>query len=374
MISFLSEFSENFYENFFKDILFRFDPTEVHTTFLKIGQELGHSSLASSLIDSTFSYSDPALGQKIDGNYFPNPIGLAAGFDYEGQLTQILPKIGFGFGTIGTITLDSYKGNPAPMLGRLPKSKSLMVNKGFKNKGIKQTLIDLRAEKFTMPVGISIGKTNTLAHKTQTQAEDDIVKSFKILQNSKVKFAYYELNISCPNLMGDIEFYSPEKLKSLLTKIVKLNLTKPVYIKMPITKTNNEVLEMLKVISQFPIKGVVFGNLQKDRKHKTLVKSEVEKFSVGNFSGKPCEERSNELIALCHKHYKGKLLIIGCGGVFSGKDAYKKIKLGANLVQLATGLVYKGPTLPGRINMEIAQLLKKDGFEDISQAVGTISQ
>jgi dihydroorotate dehydrogenase len=249
-----------------------------------------------------------------------------------------------------------------------------MVNKGFKNNGINQTLKDLQGLEFINPVGISIGRTNTKTHKTQAEAEEDIINSFKIASKSKIQFSYYELNISCPNLYGNIEFYSVKNLENLLKKVSKLNLKKPIFIKMPINKTDKETLVMLEIIAKYPIKGVIFGNLQKDRNNKSLVKSEVEKFEVGNFSGKPCEARSNELIALCHKHHKGKLMIIGCGGVFSGRDAYKKIRLGANLVQLATGLVYKGPTLPGRINMEIVNLLKKDGFESITEAVGTISR
>ena len=137
---------------------------------------------------------------------------------------------------------------------------------------------------------------------------------------------------------------------------------------MPIEKSDEDVFKMLKVIVEFKfIKGVIFGNLQKDRKDPSLDQEEVRKFPVGNFSGKPCEKRSNELIKLCYKKYGKRLIIIGCGGVFSAEDAYQKIKLGASLVQLITGMVFQGPQLIPQINFGLAELLKKDGFKHISQ-------
>lgn len=139
---------------------------------------------------------------------------------------------------------------------------------------------------------------------------------------------------------------------------------------MPIDKTDKETLDMLKVISKHSPKGVIFGNLQKDRKHKSLDKSEVAKFKMGNFSGKPTFERSNELIKLAYKKYKNRFVIIGCGGVFSAEDAYTKIKLGASLIQMITGLIYQGPQIVSEINLGLAELLKKDGYKNISKAVG----
>jgi dihydroorotate dehydrogenase len=127
---------------------------------------------------------------------------------------------------------------------------------------------------------------------------------------------------------------------------------------------------MLKVISDFEVAGVIFGNLQKNRKDKSLNAQEVKKFPIGNFSGKPTEQRSNELIQLAYRKYGKQLIIIGCGGIFSAEDAYKKIRLGASLVQLVTGLIFEGPSLVAQINLELVKLLQKDGFSNISQAVG----
>jgi dihydroorotate dehydrogenase len=164
--------------------------------------------------------------------------------------------------------------------------------------------------------------------------------------------------------------------KSRANKNVKMPIQtnpcqKPIFIKMPINETNKDVLEMLQVISKHKIAGVIFGNLQKDRKDKALVQSEVAKFPVGNFSGRPTYARSNELIELTYRNFKDRFVIIGTGGVFSAKDAYRKIVLGASLVQLITGLVFEGPQVVSQINQELISLLKKDGFTNIRQATGS---
>ena len=138
---------------------------------------------------------------------------------------------------------------------------------------------------------------------------------------------------------------------------------------MPIEKSDREFFDILEVIMQFPIHGIIIGNLQKNRRDPAFNLQEVSRFTKGNFSGKPCWKRSNELIQFAYKHYGKKLTIIGCGGVFSAEDAYAKIKLGATLVQLITGMIYEGPTLIGQINQGLVKLLKRDGLTHISQAI-----
>lgn len=334
-----------------------------------LGELIGKVSFFKKAASLLFKIKSPVLKQKIKGIVFENPIGLAAGFDYEAKLTQILPSVGFGFETVGTITNLPYDGNQKPRLARLLKSKSLMVNKGFKNQGINEVSRKLSNQSFEIPVGISLGQTNTLI-LSQESAVRDIVKAFKKAESANLKTKYYELNISCPNLKTKVTFYDPIKLDRLLKEIKKLNIKKPIFIKMPIDKTDKEVLLMLKIIVKNKIDGVIFGNLQKDRKNKELNKKEIAKYPVGNFSGKPTFERSNHLINLAYKNYKDKLVIVGCGGVFSARDAYKKIKLGASLVQLITGLIFEGPMLAANINSELIRFLKKDGYKNISQAIG----
>lgn len=360
-----------FYQYFLKKILFTLNPEHVHNRMTHTGELLGKSKLAKNILSSFLVVKHPCLRQTIAGISFTNPIGLSAGFDYEARLTQILPSIGFGFETVGTITHFPFSGNVPPRLGRLPKSKSLMVNKGFKNLGAQKTSENLSHLHFKIPVGVSVGRTNTFMLETQRQSIEDIIKTLTQFEESKVRHSYYELNISCPNLYGNITFYPPQNLKELLIEVDKLNLKKPMFIKMPIEKSNKEVKEMLEVISNYSPAGVIFGNLQKDRTDPAFDQTEVKRFNRGNFSGKPTFNRSNELIGLAYRQYKDRFIIIGSGGVFSAEDAYKKITLGASLVQLITGMIFQGPQLITQINSGLIDLLKADGFTSISEAVGS---
>lgn len=358
------------YRFFIKPILFLFDPEKIHELVLNIGELLGKFSFIRWIAKYAFEYKNQALSQKIAGINFETPIGLAAGFDYEAKMPQILPALGFGFGTIGTITNKPYEGNPTPRLGRLPKSRSLMVNKGFKNKGAEEIRKKLAKLYLEIPIGISIGRTNSKKPLSQKESVEDIVSAFVIFEKSQVRHSYYELNISCPNLFGEVNFYSQKNLEELLNEIKKLKIKKPIFIKMPIEKSNKEVIDMLDVIVKYPIKGVIFGNVQKNRKDPSFDPVEVKKFKMGNFSGKPTEKRSNELIRLAYKKYGNRLIIVGCGGIFSAKDAYKKIKLGSSLCQLITGTIYEGPQLVAQINLELVDLLRKDNLSHISEAIG----
>lgn len=360
------------YQNFIKKIFFLLDAEFIHKIMVQRGKFLATTPLIK-LVGSKLIYRHKSLRQKVAGVNFENPIGLAAGFDYNADLTQALYYLGFGFQSVGTITNQSYAGNPYPRLGRLIKSKSLMVNKGFKNKGATVIAGQLKNLNFKIPVGISIGMSNSENLTTVDTAVQDIVDAFKTFEKSDIKNSYYELNISCPNLIHakQISFYLPKNIRLLLLAVDRLRLKKPVFIKMPIDKTNPQILAILEeLVRHSSVKGVIFGNLQKDRKNPTLIPAEVKKFKVGNFSGKPCEVRSNELIRLAYKKYGKKLIVVGCGGVFSGQDAYKKIKLGATLIQLITGMIFQGPQVIAQINLELIDLLEKDGFKNIREAVG----
>jgi dihydroorotate dehydrogenase len=361
------------YRNLLRKILFSCDSEAIHEFMTSLGETLGRLKPAADAMKSLVRFEDPMLEQNLLNVKFQNPVGLAAGFDYEAKLTQILSSIGFGFETVGTITNFSYEGNPSPMLGRLQKSKSLMVNKGFKNLGVKETIKKLENLAFDIPVGISVGRSNNENCSTQKKSIEDIIKTFILFEKSKVKRSYYELNISCPNLRGDVTFYPPKNLRELLHEVDGLHLKKPVLIKMPLEKSDNEILEMINTITSYSPKGIILSNLSKNKKNKFLDPKEVSKFpdGIGSFSGKPTEERSNELIKLAYKNFGKSLLIVGCGGIFNAKDAYTKIKLGASLVQLITGMIFEGPQLPAQISSELVELLKKDGLTNISEAIGT---
>lgn len=359
------------YQKIIKPFLFLLDAEFIHNLMLSLGEIIG-KSFFKDFINWKFNYRSEKLKQKIAGINFATPVGLAAGFDYEAKLTQVLYSLGFGFQSVGTITRLPYEGNPKPRLGRLPKSQSLMVNKGYKNIGAELISNKLKNMNFKIPLGISIGVSNNRQVNTIDKAIKDITDSFKLFEKLKTKNNYYELNISCPNLVNtDLDFYKPKNFRKLLQLISRLNIKKPIFVKMPISVSDKEFTALLNILIDFKfVKGIIIGNLLKDRKNKLIDKQEVRKFKVGSFSGKPCEERSNELIRLTYKKFGNKLLIIGCGGVFSGQDAYKKIKIGASLIQLITGMIYQGPQVISQINLEIEELLEKDGFRNIYEAIG----
>lgn len=353
-----------------KPIFFRINPETVHVNMLQTGRVLGRSQVARAAFASVLQSPATQLTQTVAGIKFISPVGLAAGFDYEADLPDVLPALGFGFGTVGTITNRAYGGNPRPMLGRLPKSRSLMVNKGFKNLGATATIKKMRDYDYLYPVGVSIGRTNG-KDLTQSKSVSDIVASFVQFEKAKLPFAYYELNISCPNLYGDVSFYPPNNLKKLLAELNKLHIKRPVFVKMPISESDKSQRQMLEVIAHSFPAGVIYGNLQKNRKNPQLIASEVRLWEKGNFSGKPTFDRSNELISLAYKRYNKRFIIIGCGGVFSAADAYEKIKRGATLVQLITGMIFEGPQLISQINLGLAELLQRDGYRELHQAVGS---
>lgn len=338
------------YPTLVKPIFFLMNPEVIHVRMVRLGSFFGKIPLARFKMSYFLKESDPSLVKNLAGITFPNPVGLAAGFDYNADLTQILGSVGFGFQSIGTITNGAYGGNPKPMLGRLPKSRSLMVNKGYKNLGANATIAKLTGKKFPIPVGVSIGVTNSASMNSPEKVIKDIRVCFEKFEQSQVKHSYYELNISCPNLKVGVSLYAPTTLRQLLEMIDHLKLKRPVFIKMPIEKSDEEYKAMLDVIVKHNIVGVIIGNLSKDRKNPAIHPSEINKYAVGNFSGKPTWESSNHLIKLTRQYVKNKLIIVGCGGIFSAKDAQEKLKLGADLVQLITGMIYQGPQLIGQIN------------------------
>lgn len=355
MIPLVSYTTSFVYKNVLKPIVFLFDAETVHNTFVRLGILLGKISPAKFFTRSFWAYNHPALGVTLNGIYFPNPVGLSAGFDYNGELTQILPAVGFGFHTIGTVTLHPYDGNAKPRLGRFPKSQALLVNKGLRNKGAKAIIAFLNTQKFHIPTGISIGSTNKGYNGLKEQILDTIT-CFYLFEQSSLKHAYYELNISCPNTHGGEPFSIPSHLEALLTALDKLNITRPIYIKFPIDQSWQESKVLLDIIAAHCPSGVIMGNLTKDKSNPAVHPEDSKSWQSkkGNLSGKPTWDRSNTLIANTKKTYGKRFTIIGTGGVFSGKDAAHKLNIGADLVQLITGMIFEGPATIGQINYHLA--------------------
>lgn len=345
------------YKYIIRPILFKIDSEFVHEWIIKLGILLGKCKITRWFLKLFWGKEYQKINKEILNIKFKSPIGLSAGFDYDGKITDILPSLGFGFITIGTVTNKSYEGNPKPRLGRLIETKALLVNKGFKSSGIDNVLKRLKNKKFQIPTGISIGKSNLPEINTQALAEEDIISSFKKIKFSNINFSFYELNISCPNLFGDVEFYSDNNLRSLLKAVSRLEMNKPIFIKMPIEKTDQETIQMLNIISEFKdITGVIFGNLQKNRNHPSIKQDEIKKYKKGYPSGLPTQKRSTELIKLTKEIFEERFVIIGCGGIFNHNDAREKLNAGADLLQLITGLIYEGPQLVADINSNLNRL------------------
>lgn len=356
---FPSSLSNFLYQTGAKPLFFANNPETVHEIMTNSGELLGEFPLSRWLTQQAFAYNNSKLAKTIDGIYFPNPVGLAAGFDYNAQLTKILASVGFGWQSVGTVTWEAYEGNPKPRLVRLPNSKSLLVNKGLKGPGAKAIAHKLKYSHFSIPVGISIATTNKLFTSTHAQLLD-IAKSFALLEKETVNHAYYEMNISCPNTHGGEPFTSPDRLHLLLSILDKLSLTKALYIKMPVDLDDEHILALLYVCQNHNVQGVILGNLWKNKETAEL--SQTDKVTAlqykGNLSGKPTWKRSNELVALTRKNYPTRFTIIGTGGIFSPEDAQTKLEFGADLIQLITGMIYQGPQLIGQINKHLATSVK----------------
>lgn len=357
------------YQKLIKPALFLSDPETVHNLLLKIGNALGKTTPTRILTKWLFHFQNPSLKQEINGLTFPNPVGLAAGFDKDAYLTDILDTVGFGFMQVGTVTNHPYKGNPKPRLFRLPKSKGIVVYFGLKNIGANKIINKLKQSQTPHFIkSISIGYTNNKVNaKTKSAIEDYFLCLKKVIEADVGDF--YTINISCPNTFGGEPFYTPTKIDQLLKKLYTLNIKKPLYLKMPINLKRTEFDNLLKVIIKYPVSGVVIGNLNKDRSDPTIIDSIPQEIK-GSISGLPTKKLSNQLISKTYQKYGDKLTIIGVGGIFSAQDAYEKIKRGASLVQLITGMIYEGPQLIGDINRGLVKLLEKDGYDNINQAIG----
>jgi dihydroorotate dehydrogenase len=305
---------------------------------------------------------------------FNNPVGLSAGFDYNADLVQVLPDLGFGFNTIGTVTFEAYGGNPLPMIARLIKSRSLLINKGFKNEGIQNVLNSVPEGAHKGVRGVSIGVTNKF-YNNYEEMINNLIEGFKVADSFK-NFDYYEFNISCPNLRNitniEQKINTPSGIDVALKRISELGISRPIFVKMPLEYSGeDEVFSLVDAISPYSfVKGLIFSNLAKDRTNSAFDKDEIAAAPVGNFSGKPTEEKSNALLGLVYKKYHTRFVLIGTGGVFSAEDAYTKIKNGATLVQMITGMIFEGPQVVGDINAGLATLLKRDGYKKISEAIG----
>lgn len=357
------------YEKILKPVLFRQDAEETHNKAIFWGELFGKFTVFKKLFSLFFNYKNDKLNINVLGVDFENPVGLAAGFDKDARLTQILPEIGFGFEEIGSIAGSFCKGNEKPRVFRLPKDKSLVINYGLKSEGSEVIFNRLKNKKFKFPIGINIVRANN--PDIVMDVNKGIKDYIKAYNNLKTIGDYITINISCPNTPDDRAFSSADNFNKLMGEFGKLKINKPVFIKLKPDFSKKEVDDFLEVCSKHAfVKGFVISNLSKDRSGLKSGKEEIDK-TEGGFSGLPVKNKSDELLKYVYKKTKGKYVLIGCGGIFSAEDAYKKIKNGASLVQLITSMIYKGPSVIKEINKGLVKLLEKDGFDSIKDAIGS---
>ncbi len=354
------------YKHILKPILFHFDPEAVHDFFTSAGKLAGNFGVTRGLVGMVYQYRGRDISKTVDRIKYRTPFLLSAGFDYNGQLTQILPSIGLGGEEVGSVTARPCEGNSKPRLTRLPKSQSILVNKGLRNDGVDVIIERLKGvalrskagdeadKKFV--VGISIARTNDEQSAPIQAGIDDYVYSFKRLNEENVG-DYYTINISCPNAFGGEAFTTPELLERLLSALKAIPCSKPVYVKMPINISWEQFYSLLKVIDVQGLNGVVIGNLNKD--YNSLdVRNEAPNMYKGGLSGKPCSHPSTDLIYKTREVYGKRFTIIGVGGVMSPETMQEKFDAGADLVQLITGLIFEGPGLVKRLGKAYAEMGK----------------
>ena len=350
------------YERVFKPLLFRLEPERAHeavTTLLKLAQGLPGAPL---LFDRFAAEPQANLGVKALGLEFPNPIGLAAGFDKNCRMSRVLPALGFGFLELGSITLRPQRGNSRPRVFRLTGSEGIINRLGFPGVGAAACAHRLSsAGKSPIPVGINLGLN---ADCPPERAPQEYAAVFKALEPYG---DYFAINVSSPNTAGLRELQERRKLEKILEAVrVENKAGKPVLIKIS-PDVSDAALFALVDVAKSQASGIVAGNTTISRFGLPVSLGDIR----GGLSGRPLRALSTELVRKIFRLSQGKVPVIAAGGVFSGGDALEKIRAGACLVQMYTGLVYRGPGAPRAVLRELSELLAQNKFSSVSAAVGT---
>lgn len=351
----------------FRPLIFRLNPETAHNlaiNFLKFFPNL--ASLFS------LNYENKNLQTKLWDIDFPSPIGMAAGFDKNAEVIKTLFRFGFGFVEVGTVTPKPQDGNERPRIFRLTKDKAIINRLGFNNLGaeifarnINRILPEITD--LSLILGINIGKNK--------DSEDAASDYLLLLQKFYKTASYITINISSPNTKNLRDLQKEEKLDVFLSKIMKRKnelkelhkKNTPILLKIAPDLVLSEQEKIAEIVLKNKIDGLIISNTTIDRDINLKSKSSLE---PGGLSGAPLFRKSNLVVKNFYKFTKGQIPIIGVGGIFSAADAYQKIRWGASLVQIYSAFIYQGFGLVEKIKMELSEMVKKDGFTNISQAVG----
>lgn len=395
------------YQSAIRPILFsalKTDPEWLHQQTLRLLGWLGRTSdrppseWLQSQLQQAFCLKDSAIEQTLWGLKFPNPLGLAAGFDKDGVAASIWSSLGFGFAELGTVTFQAQPGNPPPRLFRLPEDKAALNRMGFNNYGAEalarrlkeelnvnrlqvensslpfgnahgEQLSNLQPSTFTIPLGINIGKSKVTPLE---EAAADYLGSFRLLKDLG---DYFVVNVSSPNTPGLRSLQDSAQLGLILETLQQENIAqKPILVKIAPDLEWDAIADVINLAQTHQLAGIVATNttIRRDMLKTQIVKTTGKSVSeeAGGISGAPVRQRSTEVIRFIHQQTQGQLPIIGVGGIFTAEDAWEKITAGASLIQIYTGWVYEGPWMVRRILKALLQKLEDRGLASISEAVG----
>ncbi len=337
------------YKRIIRPLLFLFDPEWVHHFSFAAIRFVNRLPFSGMIIRGLYKTKNPKLEREVFGITFPNPVGLAAGFDKDAILFRELSNFGFGFIEIGTVTPKPQDGNPKPRLFRLKNDKGIINRMGFNNKGVVPAVNRLRRNKNVI-IGGNIGKNKTTPNE---QAQEDYLICFDALFDV---VDYFVVNVSSPNTPNLRDLQEKEPLTALLNTLQKRNNSKPkrkpILLKIAPDLTDTQLSDIIDIVITTKIDGVIATNTTLSREG--LKSPENITQQAGGLSGQPLTSRSTEVIRYLHDHSKGAFPIIGVGGIHTPSDALEKLDAGASLVQLYTGFVYEGPSLVKQINKALA--------------------
>ena len=337
--------------------IFSLDPEVAHDLAIK-------SLKANFLPRSFFNVeNEELLETNLFNKKFKNPIGLAAGFDKSAEVYNSLFKIGFGFIEVGTITPKKQLGNPKPRIFRLERDQALINRLGFNNHGSEIVAQRISENKPTGVLGINIGPNK----ETKNKSDDFYLCLLKLYSHAD----YITINISSPNTEGLRDFHEENSMTRLLEGLNKLKkekkINKPLVVKLSPDISEQNVSNIVEIINKHKIDGIIISNTTDKNREKL---SDINKNEAGGLSGQPIKNISTNLIKKFYKETNKKIKIIGVGGIDSGRSAFEKITAGADLIQLYTGMVYKGPGVVKEIKKDLISIMKNEKIKNISEAVG----
>ncbi|MEJ8757384.1 quinone-dependent dihydroorotate dehydrogenase [Pontibacter sp. H259] len=339
------------YKSLLRPLLFKLDPEKVHYLTTDALQTVYKLPLAKSISNSMFNVHDARLERELFGLKFPNPVGLAAGFDKDAKLIDELANLGFGFIEIGTLTPKGQEGNPKPRLFRLPEDQAIINRMGFNNEGVDVAVARLRNRKSNIIVGGNIGKNKVTPNE---EALNDYLYCFKALYDV---VDYFVVNVSSPNTPDLRALQEKEPLQQLLLALQEQNSKmpkpKPLLLKIAPDLNEAQLNDIIEIAKEANLSGIIATNTTISRDGLYTSTQKVAEIGAGGLSGKPLTKRSTEIIRYLRQHLPQSIKLIGVGGIMTPEDAMEKLEAGADLVQLYTGFIYEGPALITQINKKL---------------------